>query len=575
MIAGALSLFALACPGARADEKLDINLLIASGNATVSHSAIDIGQIASVFDGNTGSLARSASVNPLVVTLSFDHPQTITRLRTWFLAGDNGWRADAADSMADLDSGTGTFTTLVDWTIGGESAWSEGLAADLVPRSIVRFQLYRLKGDDYVHLNELEIHAGPVPLGITDIQLDGSDLTMEWSSEPGRWYRVQQSDNLADWTDAEFRKSDDYSTQWSATLPAPPPPGRFWRVRTALPEERAAVIKRVLVLSFDPVLENRGNQRLSTYAGWNDVEMLTAIFLGDLEETGDYYADWQVVQLLTIDEFPPKLVPEGWRYTDDTYLDALEGGGSWHSPDGMDYDWLLTTPVNSFATDVAPLPEFGSRNLNQLVADGLIDEVIVWGGPYFGYYESRMVGATAYWCNSPGIVTPGVPLYVVMGLNYERGPGEALHSFCHRAESIMAHVFGSWSTTAVSKHLWDRFTRVNALHDVDFSGVGTVHYPPNGQSDYDYDNSTGVTSDAADWLDNYPAFLGSTSGVDNDSWNLDAPVFDPQRNYLKWWLGHMPHKPGRYVDAGNPTNDGKLNNWWGYLSDMNAYPESR
>ena len=34
-------------------------------------------------------------------------------------------------------------------------------------------------------------------------------------------------------------------------------------------------------------------------------------------------------------------------------------------------------------------------------------------------------------------------------------------------------------------------------------------------------------------------------------------------------------KPGRYVDGGNATNDGKLNNWWGYLIDMNEYPESR
>jgi len=30
----------------------------------------------------------------------------------------------------------------------------------------------------------------------------------------------------------------------------------------------------------------------------------------------------------------------------------------------------------------------------------------------------------------------------------------------------------------------------------------------------------------------------------------------------------MPRKPGRYTDE-------KLNNWWGYLVDFNAYPESQ
>lgn len=37
----------------------------------------------------------------------------------------------------------------------------------------------------------------------------------------------------------------------------------------------------------------------------------------------------------------------------------------------------------------------------------------------------------------------------------------------------------------------------------------------------------------------------------------------------------MPRQTGRHVDPANQVNDGKHNNWWGYLIDMNAYAESR
>jgi len=50
---------------------------------------------------------------------------------------------------------------------------------------------------------------------------------------------------------------------------------------------------------------------------------------------------------------------------------------------------------------------------------------------------------------------------------------------------------------------------------------------------------------------------------------------DFQLNNITWWLERLPNIPGRYVDDENPVNDGKLNNWWKYIVDMNEYPESR
>jgi len=67
------------------------------------------------------------------------------------------------------------------------------------------------------------------------------------------------------------------------------------------------------------------------------------------------------------------------------------------------------------------------------------DEIWLFGGPYFGFYESRMIGKGAYWLNSPPLEMPMKPV-IVMGFNYERDLREMVHSYCHRIESIMVHV---------------------------------------------------------------------------------------------------------------------------------------
>jgi hypothetical protein len=198
-----------------------------------------------------------------------------------------------------------------------------------------------------------------------------------------------------------------------------------------------------------------------------------------------------------------------------------------------------------------------------------VDEVFCFAHPYAGFYESRMVGATAYWCNSPGLVR-SCPLCIVMGFNPERGVAEMLEDFGHRTESIISRIYGSWSSTTNINHLWDRFTRVGPKHGVAVAGCGNVHYPPNASADYEYQVAIPVLSEADKWL-TFPAMTGTNSTVNAETWG--GP--DYHRNYLRWWLQHMPKAAGRHNDPANSTNHNKLNNWWGYLVDMNEYSESR
>jgi hypothetical protein len=137
-----------------------------------------------------------------------------------------------------------------------------------------------------------------------------------------------------------------------------------------------------------------------------------------------------------------------------------------------------------------------------------------------------------------------------MGFSNERGVGEMLHSFGHRAESIMEQVY---ARTAGSANLWQRFTR----YDKTFPGraeVGTIHFPPNGEKDYDYTNTRSVSSACDDWYD-FPNLKGVTKKVNNAEWGSDI------YSYTLWWLKHLPKAAGR-------TN-GIANNWWQYILDPN------
>ena len=54
---------------------VDIRAGLQNGQVTVTHSPLDIGNIDAAFDGilGPGNVARSAGVNPLVVTLQFSY----------------------------------------------------------------------------------------------------------------------------------------------------------------------------------------------------------------------------------------------------------------------------------------------------------------------------------------------------------------------------------------------------------------------------------------------------------------------------------------------------------------------
>src|SRR5262249_36871136 len=159
---------------------------------------------------------------------------------------------------------------------------------------------------------------------------------------------------------------------------------------------------------------------------------------------------------------------------------------------------------------------------------------------------SAMAGQGAFYINGGVFGADKVKCkraFAIMGFNYERGVAEMLHDLCHRTESTMSRVFGGWQVEKLDTD-WARFA-ANAKQSGGGAAVGTCHYPPNAQSDYDYANTRFVESSADDWL-NYPNLKGTKKKINRDAWG--GP--DHHRNYMKWWFARLPRAKGVHPKTG-------------------------
>ena len=295
----------------------------------------------------------------------------------------------------------------------------------------------------------------------------------------------------------------------------------------------AEVPVRVLVLDFDPIIADSGGRPMHRAFRWNDPRTLADGYIADVREASSGRMSYHIAEWRTIDAFPVKR--DGFRYTPATFAACIRRNERCHSPDGLDYEAVIREQR------VAPL-----------VASGTADEVWLFGGPYFGYFESAMAGPGAFDINGDALTNvPSTRAFPIMGFNSERGVAEMLHNLCHRIEATMSRAYGGWVAADLRTN-WARFA-ANAHQANGRAGVGSCHYPPNAMGDYDYANTRSVESDADDWL-LYPSLTEARRPVSRDTWG--GP--DYHRGYMRWWLTHLPKGAG--------TNaDGRLNDWWAYV----------
>lgn len=296
------------------------------------------------------------------------------------------------------------------------------------------------------------------------------------------------------------------------------------------------VHKKAYMLVFDPRIPNEGNKGLIEAMNWQDPDKLAARYIQDLKEVSNGYANYSIVKKDVVDAFPPKV--DGFVYDPNKFAQAWRNRGkikdAFHKPDWADYHHIIK-----------------KYDIIRQINEGVFDELWMFGFPYGGFYESRMAGPGAFWCNAPALdkTDTAERRFVIMGFSYQRGVGEMLENMGHRAESIMKHVYRRYKG---ENNLWEKFTRYDQTHPGE-AEVGLMHFAPNSTKDYEWGRDFPVACRAHTWK-NFPDLQGVPHKMNCNDWG-----HGDTRLHHRWWFDHLPNTTGRTA--------GILNNWWEYIID--------
>jgi len=166
--------------------------------------------------------------------------------------------------------------------------------------------------------------------------------------------------------------------------------------------------------------------------------------------------------------------------------------------------------------------------------------------------------------------------YVVYATSFDRWFAEAIHCRGHQIEAQLSHLNNTF--------FWQDF--VGYPHGDPqpyFQGgrVGSTHFTPNSESDYDYDNTDLIMSDIGDWNPNYQ---GEQKEVNNSTWKYSREVpfeyptvedhdrwdvhskspigSDPQSGWLIYWFQSIPSKNNGITYMGQGGVEVSITNWW-------------
>lgn len=308
-------------------------------------------------------------------------------------------------------------------------------------------------------------------------------------------------------------------------------------------KDNTVISKKAYVLVYDPILKTKGDVRLSDYAKWKPYSTQVAEAITFFDQASEGTLKFLVAETREIND--KWLVKEdGFTYTEEQYLDIIENGAEPHRPDIADYYQFLNDP----ALDIC-----GKYNR------GEIDELWLFGGPWFGFYESAMATKPEYkgfYVNGPTFNQTTCNGLLPIGI-----PGG--HTFGHRLESTISYVFGSWEMEK-NDHRWNwyGFNRAQSPQANSY-GCGSVHYAPNSRTNddaYVYWINDTVNSYCEAFGDNptlsLEELMAQAKPTSCATWGCNAS------GYEMWWWKNIP----RHVGVGP---DGKLNNWWKYTFEPN------
>jgi hypothetical protein len=547
-----------------------IDIMSGINNSTVELSIdpeITTGDSTKIFDGNEFTSGGISSSDSLSFLFHFLNPVKIGKCKTYFW--NNGhWNLKAANSYNDLINQNGSYISLVKNKSNSFFTW-DSVSFETIEISWMIFSAVNLQDSsvivgEFQLFEEINIHNLLI-LPVTPKLIPGTSLPLEVKlvDDQGSIYPYLIDDHVY-WTSAdqdivtvdEFGEITGHALG-TAEITAYTNSGLDDTTIVEVVEDFQSTnagtlhIKVALVLQ-NPVIDLENNRRIHEVWRWTNPMTYINEILEEFSQMSGGVVQFEIVEtydndnifttldttFMTIDTVAYYFMTPGMLYgrnTEGTLQNLAEIQGRVH----FDYNAM----VDRYDFDT-------KRN------NGDIHEIWVYSFPFSGMYESQLMGPNAFWYNSPPLDHLGLEkLLSVMGWNYERGVAEAIHSFGHRAESAIRHIYGRWDIHNPNPNNWELFTRI----DKEIPGgahIGNIHFPPNGQSDYDYGNTSYVDSYADNWK-RYPILLDQKRSVNRDEW--EAVNSNYQLGFMRWWHNHLPRYTG--------VTDTILNNWWHYIVD--------
>ncbi len=528
----------------------------------IAEPVLTINTVENIFDGNQYTEAGVQDDSTGSITLQFDDEVKFSKCKVFFW-NDGQWSLEIANSLDDLNGKSGSYQSLVNNQNNSFFIWD---SSEFIPVAAKYIRLTENNLNNIgVHFGEWELQAIvnftslsilPNPLKLapnTSLQLKVEILDENGVSYPYNLPDVVHwfSSNTSVADVSEMGKIHTYSLG-TAVITAVTTALSGTTVVNVVPDfesvnDETLNIKVALVLQ-NPVIDSTNMRKIYQVWGWTDPMTYADQLVEEFGQMSDGVVQFQIVEihddegiftrlggeLMGIDTLAYYYLTPGKLYgrnTPGTLQNLAESQGKVR----FDYNEM----IDYYDLDT-------KRN------SGAIDEVWVYAHPFAGMYESQLVGPGAFWWNSPPLDHPGLEkLLSIMGWNYERGLDCAIHSVGHRVESAIRHVYGRWDCQNPEPNNWELFTRI----DKDMPGqahIGNIHFPPNGQGDYDYSNTRYVNTYADNWK-RYPILLDQTRSLNCSEWGCD------QLGYMRWWFNHLPRYTG--------VTDGILNNWWYYFVD--------
>jgi len=233
------------------------------------------------------------------------------------------------------------------------------------------------------------------------------------------------------------------------------------------------ITRKVLVINFRPA---------AIPATWSQADDLIPQYIEKMKTASGNQLVYQVVKKMDAPNYPVLL---GERQYDDV---------SWAQARTDDAQAYRDRNNSYQMVDYQRLIQ--EYNFLQAIQNQAVDEVWLFGGPYFGFYESCMIGRGAFWCNGPAIERD-CTRFVIMGFNYERAAREMVHDYGHRAERILAKHFRSETFLDKLYRLEPTPAPRNAFEQF-LLDHGTVHRKPGGE-EYKQDEFAWLSAMPPEW----------------------------------------------------------------------------